>query len=291
MGEAKDIVLRPITAQEANALVRRVHYSGKVVNNSQLHIGVYYHGRLEGAMQFGPSLDKRKIQGLVTGTAWHEFVELNRMAFTDALPRNSESRAIGIAMKLLRKFAPQVKWVVTFADGTQCGDGTIYRAAGFVLTGIKENDQIWVMPDGEITTRLVATDTRRPGRDRLINRVTQTKGKNIFHTASVRPGIGAIGCAARTGGASSMKYFKDNGAYPLSGYQLRYIYFIDPTFRARLTVPELPYSEIERRGAGMYKGKPRGRGETDNAAESNPQTGGASPTRPLLEGDRQVTVD
>jgi hypothetical protein len=148
MGKAKDILLRPIAAAEANELVRRVHYSGKIVNNSQIHIGVFLHGKLEGAMQFGPSLDKRKIQGLVSGTQWHEFIELNRMAFTDALPRNSESRAIAVAMKLLRKHAPQIKWVVTFADGTQCGDGTIYRASGFVLTGIKKNDQIWAAPTG-----------------------------------------------------------------------------------------------------------------------------------------------
>ena len=105
------------------------------MNNSQIHIGVFYGGKLEGAMQFGPSLDKRKLQGLVEGTLWNEFIELNRLAFTDNLPRNSESRALAVAMKLLRKHAPQIKWVVTFADGTQCGDGTIYRAAGFVLTG------------------------------------------------------------------------------------------------------------------------------------------------------------
>jgi hypothetical protein len=67
------------------------------------------------------------------------------------------------------------------------------------------------------------------------------------------------------------------------GHMLRYIYFIDPSYRTRLTVPELPYSEIERRGAGMYKGQPRGRGETDNAPQSNEETGGASPTRPLLD--------
>ncbi len=87
MGEAKEIVLKPIDSRTANELVRRVHYSGKVVNNSQLHIGVFYHGKLEGALQFGPSLDKRKIQGLVSGTQWHEFIELNRMALTDNLPR------------------------------------------------------------------------------------------------------------------------------------------------------------------------------------------------------------
>lgn len=260
MGEAKDIVLRPIPAKDANELVKRVHYSGKVVQNSQLHIGVFYRGKLEGAMQFGPSLDKRKIQGLVSGTQWHEFIELNRMAFSDTLPRNSESRALSIAMKLLRKHAPQIKWVVTFADGTQCGDGTIYRAAGFVLTGIKENNQIVEFPDGYRETRAELTGTSWA----TIRKVAEHYGANI------------------TGGAS-LKPFIDVGAKSVPGHMLRYIYFIDPSYRTRLTVPELPYSEIERRGAGMYKGQPRGRGETDNAPQSNEETGGASPTRPLLD--------
>jgi len=84
MATAKDIVLRPISAAQANELVKRLHYSGKVVQNSQIHIGVFLSGNLEGAMQFGPSLDKRKIQGLVADTAWHEFIELNRMAVRSA---------------------------------------------------------------------------------------------------------------------------------------------------------------------------------------------------------------
>ena len=258
MGAAKDILLRPVSAQDANALVRRVHYSGKVVNNSQLHIGVFYNGKLEGALQFGPSLDKRKIQGLVAGTQWHEFIELNRMAFTDVLPRNSESRALAVAFRLLRKHAPQVKWVISFADATQSGDGTIYRAAGFVLTGIKQNNQIWQAPDGSVATNRVATDTRRPGRAKLfagsmtmlgakgaarqrrtiLSRVTATKGQNIVET-----------------GAASMRPFVEMGWQPMEGHQLRYIYFLDSSYRARLTVPELPYSAIDEAGARMYRGE------------------------------------
>lgn len=264
MASAKDILLKPIPAKDANELVKRVHYSGKVVQNSQMHIGVFYGGKLEGAMQFGPSLDKRKIQGLVTDTAWHEFIELNRMAFSDALPRNSESRAIAISMKLLRKYAPQIKWVISFADATQCGDGTIYRASGFVLTGIRKNNQIWQMPDGEVATRMVATDTRRPERQRLLSRVTVTKGQHIKET-----------------GASSMQPFIDAGAKPLAGFQLRYIYFIDQTYRQRLTVPELPYSEIDRLGAGMYKGVKHADEAIQDATGHQPAEGGANPTHPL----------
>ena len=98
MASAKDIVVKPISAKDANALVKRVHYSGKVVMGSQLHFGVFLNGRLEGAMQFGPSLDKRNTGRLVEGTGWNDFIELNRMAFSDRLPRNSESRAIGVAL-------------------------------------------------------------------------------------------------------------------------------------------------------------------------------------------------
>lgn len=260
MGRAKDIILRPISRADANRVVKRLHYSGKVVNNSQLHIGVFMNGRLEGALQFGPSLDKRKIVGLVDGTEWNEFIELNRLALSENLPRNSESRALGVSMRLLRQYAPQIKWVISFADATQCGDGTIYRAAGFVLTGIKENDQIWQAPTGARFSRTSLTDNRSKNEQRRAadnSRTTVTKSKHIIHSASLRPGIGAISSAARTSGASSMKAYIEAGFEPLQGYQLRYIYFIDKSCRQRLTVPELPYSAIDEAGAGMYLGEKR----------------------------------
>lgn len=268
MGDAKALIVKPISSQDANRIVRALHYSGKVVNNSQVHLGVFMDGKCGGAMQFGPSLDKRKMLGLVRGTLWNEFIELNRMAFADWLPRNGESRCIGYAMRWIRKKYPWIKWVVSFADGTQCGDGTIYRASGFVLTGIKENNQIWQAPDGgETTTRLVATDTRRPERAALLSRVSMTKGSHINET-----------------GASSMRPFIEAGWKPLKGFQLRYIYFLDQTARDRLTVPVLPFSEIDRRGAGMYKGKQRiscagsVRGDTPPVQGGE---GGSSPTPAL----------
>ena len=299
MASAKDLIVKPITAQDANRIVRALHYSGKVVNNSQVHLGVFLGGKCGGAMQFGPSLDKRKMLGIVRGTLWNEFVELNRMAFADWLPRNGESRCIGFAMRWLRKTYPWLKWVVSFADGTQCGDGTIYRASGFVLTGIKENNQIWEAPSGKVyqsnsargvsncnlvkadaqrealktltATRMVMPDTRRPMRGQLLretaSRTTLTRGGHILET-----------------GGSSMRLFKDAGWKPKAGFQLRYIYFIDPTARNRLTVPILPFSEIDKRGAGMYKGKQRiQRASSADSGTSGhqPEGGGAIPTDAL----------
>ena len=69
------------------------------------------------------------------------------MAFDDYLPKNSESRAISISIKLIKKHAPHVKWIISFADGCSCGDGTIYRASGFVLTDIRENEALKINPE------------------------------------------------------------------------------------------------------------------------------------------------
>jgi hypothetical protein len=140
-------MVKPIASKDANALVKRHHYSGKVVPNSQLHFGVFLGKSCEGVLSFGPSMRKDLIAPLVDGTGWNEFIELNRMAFSDVLPRNSESRAISVCMRIIKKTYPHIKWVISFADGTQCGDGTIYRASGFMLTGIKENKQLRINPE------------------------------------------------------------------------------------------------------------------------------------------------
>ncbi|HEY7821882.1 MAG TPA: hypothetical protein VIG24_03560 [Acidimicrobiia bacterium] len=247
MGSAKDILLRPIEASEANALVKRLHYSGKVTQNSQIHIGVFMGGRLLGAMQFGPSIDKRRMQGLVADTPWNGFIELNRMAFDERLPRNSESRALGIAMRLLRKNAPHIQWVVSFADGAQCGDGTIYRAAGFALTGLRRNTSMIRLEDGSVVAR------------KSLDNLMSSDGRYLSSVA------------------------RERGIKPMDGYQLKYVYFLHPTARERLTVPILPFSAIDDAGARMYRGTRAGSVDSD-AATFRVDEGGASPT-PALSGD------
>lgn len=66
-------------------------------------------------------------------------------------------------------------------------------------------------------------------------------------------------CAKRLGikigGESSIKPFLDAGCKMADGYQLRYIYFLNPDAKERLTVPIMPFSKIDEMGATMYKGK------------------------------------
>lgn len=232
MVSAKDILVKPINARSANALVKKVHYSGKVVANSNLHFGVFLNGKLEGVMSFGSPMDKSKVLPLVKDTKWSDMLELNRMAFSDVLPKNSESRALGVALRLIKKHYPNIEWVLSFSDGTQCGDGTIYRASGFNLTGIRENKSIFLMPDGQVLAGLTLEDCFNTEQVKRVSRFVGVEHKYRTRTAWVKL-----------------------GARALDGFQLRYIYFLNKDAKQRLTVPILPFSDIDKMGAGMYKGE------------------------------------
>ena len=232
MATAKDIVVKPIKSDIARNLVKKIHYSGKVVNNSSLHLGVFLNDRLEGVMSFGAPMVKRNVHSLVRDTKWNGMLELNRMAFSDALPRNSESRALSIAFKLIKKHYPHIEWILSFADGTQCGDGTIYRASGFYLTQIAKNQSLIEFPDGTRITSL-----------------TLTVHGNSPQVADL---CRRLGVEHRI---RSIKEWYQIGGKPLDGYQLRYIYFLNKDAKERLTCPILPFSDLDKCGARMYKGQ------------------------------------
>lgn len=215
MGRAKEIIVKVIPSKIANEFVRKHHYSGKVVPNSTLHFGCFLDGKLHGVMSYGSPMDKSKVLPLVQPSLWNEMLELNRMAFDAYLPKYSESRCIAISIRLIKKNAPHIKWILSFSDGTQCGDGTIYRASGFSLTSIKKNSTVGTL-DGKVVADF-----------------TFQKGKHILQN---------------NGKAKAPDRFE-----MLKGFQLRYIYLIDKS--CKITVPILPFSKIDEMGAGMYKGE------------------------------------
>ena len=211
MGRAKEIILKIIKSDVANEFVKKYHYSGKVVKLSYLHFGCFLDNKLHGVMSYGPPMDKRNVINLVDtenigiNKKWNEMLELNRMAFDDYLPKYSESRCIAISIKLIKKNAPQVKWILSYSDGTQCGDGTIYRASGFKLTQINKNGTIYKLANGEVVAK-------------------RGDSKDDFQ-----------------------------GAKALKGFQNRYIYLIDK--KAKLNCENIPFTDIDKLGAGMYKGE------------------------------------
>ena len=62
-----------------------------------------------------------------------QIVELVRMALNGK--QESTTKAMSIALKLIKKYAPNVKLVVSYADSEQGHIGTIYQATNWFYTG------------------------------------------------------------------------------------------------------------------------------------------------------------
>ena len=216
-----------------------------------LHVAVFLDGKCGGALQFGPPMVKRKVLPLVRDTSWNAMLELKRMALADWVPRNGESRVLGICLRMIRRTYPHVDWILSYADATQCGDGTIYRASGFILTGITTNKSIIRLPNGEIACS-----------------ITYGKRKHCLKNKG------------RTAPPLGSEY--------LEGFLLRYIYFLNPEARSRLTVPVLPFSEIEKRGASMFRGIKRGGSIDVDALGFQRGEGGSNPTSPHQSRKKKV---
>lgn len=223
---AKDIILKPIDSKKANEFVKKHHYSWKVVNNSQLHFGVFINNILWWVMSYWPSTDKSKLIWLIEWTERNEFIELNRMAFSDLLPKNSESRAIAISMKLLKKKAPHLKRIISFADGCQCWDWTIYRASGFELTQVNKNksSSIIKLPNWDIIATLQLRKWWWYRKD-----MTMKWYSNYLEYLNK----------------------EHNWWFALDWYMLRYIKHIKPNLKRNYEI--LPYSKIQDMWAWMYK--------------------------------------
>lgn len=144
----KTYVCLEITTKEANDIVKAYHYSGKVVKNSTLHLGIFNkQNELVGCLQFGTSMNQQTPNRIVESGDC--MFELNRMVMADSEPRNSESQAISLCIKWLRKFRPDIKWLLSFSDGKESNVGYIYQATNWIYIGYIISDSFYDL-DGDI---------------------------------------------------------------------------------------------------------------------------------------------
>ena len=229
MGKAKDIIVRVIPKKVADKFVKERHYSHKVAATGLVNFGAFLDNKLIGVAQWGRPINKYLQINVVKNSGWNSFLELNRLVCIDDTPKNTESRFIAICLKLLKENAPQVKWVISFADATQCGDGTIYRASGFKLISINDSEQLYVLPNGEKVHLMSLQGGHYSSKRKEMLKEGYTNPKEYM--------------------AKVLKGQK------LEGKQLKYIYFIDKNAEKDLTVPIIPFDKIDELNIGMYKGQ------------------------------------
>ena len=144
----KNYYCREIEPKEAREMVKKFHYSHKCVSNSKVHIGIFniVSNRLCGVLQLGPSMN-----GYKTSKKFHESkkcMELNRMVMDDSEPRNSESQAISLCFKYLKKYT-DLDYLISFSDGKEENVGYIYQATNWDYVGYKLSSSFYDL-DGDI---------------------------------------------------------------------------------------------------------------------------------------------
>ena len=103
----------------------------------------YKRGHMGGGISIcysAKSVDGLLLGGMVVGKPRHAgrykgLLEIRRMALLDICPKNSESRFLSVAIRLLKRKFPDYCGVLSYADETVGHQGTIYKAANFCLTG------------------------------------------------------------------------------------------------------------------------------------------------------------
>ena len=93
----KDLNIAPISQIDAKEILIPNHYLHSFPGGTKLSFGVYLDARLLGALTFGvgPYLGYK----LVKDASPDDVVTLTRLWLSDDLPKNSESRVLGLVLR------------------------------------------------------------------------------------------------------------------------------------------------------------------------------------------------
>lgn len=114
-------IVKPIPRRLAYPFIRVHHYLKYPPRCDKFNLGVYVREGLVGVMTFG--LPVARLEDQINT------LELTRMCLLPS-PKNSESRALSLTEKWIRKHRPEVKRLIAYADSDR-HQGKIYLAANW----------------------------------------------------------------------------------------------------------------------------------------------------------------
>jgi len=200
------IHIAPIELDVAKRLLVEHHYLHSIPGGTQISLGAFVEDSLLGVLTFG--VGPTNAHRLVVGAGRRDCVTLTRLWLSDELPRNSESRVLGIALRSLAK-ATTLKFVLTYADPSAEHMGTIYQASNWIYIGESQASSLLDFGDG-----------------------VPRNGRTVGHMF----------------GTHSVKHFRKHGVNVTRIPQVpkhRYIYFLDKSWRDQLKPEQLAYPKKE----------------------------------------------
>lgn len=125
------------THEAAKYACENWHYSKSLPVGKLVKVGAWEDGNFIGAVIFGRGANFRI--GEPYGLTQTECIELVRIAFKTHA--NPISRILSLALKWLKKQAPGVKLIVSYADPEQGHHGGIYQATNWIYSGKSQGSE------------------------------------------------------------------------------------------------------------------------------------------------------
>lgn len=144
----KWIELIEIGNADADRIIAAHHYSGKATSNRFASLGVYYNGAIEGAIQLGYGIRPKMKHTWGDDVTAENSREFDRMWLSDTCPKFSETIVLSCLRRYLKHKFPQIKYLISYADGSVGNVGTIYKAGNYKLCGSIKAD-FYILPSGE----------------------------------------------------------------------------------------------------------------------------------------------
>lgn len=150
--ENKKYFIEEIKSSIANKMMEQYHYSHHGFKGAKLSLGVFdkISKELVGALQWGRSavhnirLDRYVKEKIDV----NEYFELNRFCMADSEEKNSESQAISLSIKWIKKYKPEVRLLVSYAGRKEGNYGYIYQATNWEYLGYFISSAFWSL-DGQ----------------------------------------------------------------------------------------------------------------------------------------------
>jgi len=131
------MIVRPISRAAARQMCADHPHAQTLPNSSKYYMAAYIDGRLAGLAVWGWGIMPRATPSYLFGDACDlsDYLELCRFFVYDWCPKNTASKFLAVTHRILRKYAPEVKWLYTYAAGFQGMIGGIYKAANYDYLG------------------------------------------------------------------------------------------------------------------------------------------------------------
>ena len=201
-----NLQVRPVPMAIAKELLVREHYLHSMPGGTRLAFGVFLGHRFLGAMTIG--VGPYNVHRLVERTQPEDCATLTRFWLSSELPKNSESRVLGVVLRALKQHT-RLKFLVSYADPVHGHIGGIYQATGWVYTGLSEQMPLYDLGDGKVR-----------------------HSRSLSHAY----------------GTHSVEHFSKHGVeirlVPQAAKH-RYLYFLDTEAKDRLRADALPYPKRE----------------------------------------------